>query len=153
MKKKQQILIDQLEQKLMTFYMSDNVSVPPKGWINTIRTTLNMTLEQLGKKLDISRQGAKKIEESEVKGSATLNSLKAAAEAMDMKLVYGFVPKHGSIEKLIEEKARAMAEKIVWRTHQHMVLEDQAMEYGKVNNAVDDLAKELKDEMNKLIWE
>lgn len=153
MRQKKQILLEQMERKLQPFYMVENSTVPPKGWINSIRTSLNMTLEQLGNKLGISRQGVKKIEDSEVKGSASINALKEVAEAMDMKFVYGFVPKHGSLDKLLEDKARQMAEKIVLRTHQHMVLEDQSIGYGKVNNAVDELAKQLKEEMSKLLWE
>jgi predicted DNA-binding mobile mystery protein A len=153
MRKKKQILLEQMERKLQPFYIVENSSVPAKGWVNSIRTSLNMTLEQLGNKLGISRQGVKKIEDSEVKGSASINALKEVAEAMDMKFVYGFVPKHGSLDKLLEDKARQMAEKIVLRTHHNMVLEDQSIGYGKVNNAVDELAKQLKEEMSKLLWE
>lgn len=153
MRKKKQIILEQLESKLQPFYAAENTPIPPKGWINAIRTSLNMTLEQLGNKLGISRQGVKKIEDSEVKGSASINALKAVAEAMEMKFVYGFVPKHGSLDQLLEAKARQMAEKIVLRTHHNMVLEDQSIGFGKVKIAVDELAKELKAEMSKLLWE
>jgi len=152
-KKKKQILIEQLERKLEPFYAAESVAVPSAGWINAIRKSLNITLEQLGNKLGITKQGVKKIEESEVKGSSSINSLKEVAEALDMRFVYGFVPKHGSLEKLIDEKARKLAEKIVMRTHQNMVLEDQAVGYGKVKSSIDELAEELKREMRKSLWD
>jgi hypothetical protein len=42
-----------------------------------------------------------------------------------MELVYGLVPKDGSIEKLIDRKAKELATRIVSRTSNSMKLEDQ----------------------------
>ena len=76
MRNKKQLLIEQLDQKLKPFQETEMVLVPDKGWINTIRITLNMTMAQLGTKLGITKQGVKRIEESEAKGSISINSLK-----------------------------------------------------------------------------
>ena len=83
----------QLNRKLRPFVQTRNVPIPVYGWINTIRTSLNMTMAQLGDKLNITRQGVKKIEESEANGTITLNSMKKVAQAMDFKLVYALIPK------------------------------------------------------------
>ena len=69
MRNKRKLLIEQLDQKLQSFSESRKVLVPERGWINTIRTTLNMTMAQLGAKLNITRQGVKKIEERCCKGN------------------------------------------------------------------------------------
>ena len=53
-----------------------------------------MSLRQLRNRLHISPQSVKEIEDREVSGTITLNSLRDTANAMDMKLVYGFVSKH-----------------------------------------------------------
>lgn len=65
-----------------------------------------MTLEQLGKKLNITKQGVKRMEDSESAGTITLNSLKEIGNAFEMKFVYGFVPIDGSVDSLIVRKSR-----------------------------------------------
>lgn len=153
MRNKKKLLIEQLDQKLGHFQKAEVILVPDRGWINTIRTTLNMTMAQLGAKLRITRQGVKKIEESEAKGSITINSLKEAGEAMDLKFVYGFVPKDGTIENLINLKAEKLARKIVLRTNQNMKLEDQGIGDKKIKESITELANEIKREMRKSLWD
>ena len=127
--------------------------MPDKGWINTIRTTLNMTMAQLGTKLNITRQGVKKIEESEAKGTISINSLKEVGDVLNLKFIYGFVPKDGSIDNLINSKAEKLARKIVLRTNQNMKLEDQGISNSKINDSIIDLANEIKREMRKSLWD
>ena len=153
MRNKQKLLIEQVDEKLKSFEKAKAVPVPPKGWINAIRTTLNMTMEQLGKKLNITRQGAKRIEDSESKGSISLNSLKEVAKALDLKLVYGFVPNDGSIDNLISVKAEKLAQKIVLRTNQNMALENQGIRNDKIATTIKELADEIKREMKKSLWD
>ncbi len=153
MRNKKTLLIEQLDQKLQPFQETVTILVPEKGWINAIRTTLNMTMEQLGNKLNITRQGVKKIEESEAKGSISINSLKEIGKAMDLKLVYGFVPNDGTIDNLIAIKARTLAQKIVSRTNHNMKLEDQGISEDKIEQSISDLAAEIKREMKKSLWE
>lgn len=153
MRNKRKLLIEQLDQKLQPFSQSRKVLVPERGWINTIRTTLNMTMAQLGTKLNITRQGVKRIEESEANGTITLNSLKDIANAMDLKLVYGLVPKDGTINSLIQQKAEILAKKIVLRTNQNMKLEDQGIGDEKIAKTIKELADEIKREMRKSLWD
>jgi len=127
--------------------------VPNNSWIKTIRTTLNMTLEQLGKKLNITKQGAKRIEDSEAAGTITLNSLKEVGNALEMKFVYGFVPIDGSIDSLLDRKSRKLAEKIILRTDQNMILENQEINKNVLEKAIEDLSDKLKFELKKAIWD
>ena len=55
------IILDQLNRKLDPFKTLDKVNIPEKGWINTIRKSLNMTLQQLGKRVNMTRQGVKNL--------------------------------------------------------------------------------------------
>ncbi len=153
MRNKRKLLVEQLDQKLKPFSNSRMVIVPERGWVNTIRTALNMTMAQLGAKLNITRQGVKRIEESEANGTITLKSLKDVASALDLKLVYALVPRAGTIDDLIEAKANHLAQKIVSRTNQNMKLEDQGIGNDKLAESIKELASEIKREMRKSLWD
>lgn len=153
MRNQRKLLIEQLDRKLIPFLGSEMVIIPDNGWINTIRTTINITLEQLGKKLNMTKQGVKRIEESEAAGTITIKSLKEVGNALEMKFVYGFVPIDGSIDSLLDRKSRILAEKIILRTNHNMMLEDQEIEKGNLKNAIEDLSKEIKFELKKPIWD
>jgi len=147
------LLIEQLDRKLKPFAGTEKVIVPSQGWINSIRVSLNMTLEQLGNKLKITRQGVKNIEVSESLGKVSLKSMKEIGAALEMQFVYGFVPKNGSLENLVNTKAEELAKKIVLRTSQNMKLENQGNTNEQIKRAINDLAIELKREMNKSLWD
>lgn len=153
MRNNRKLLIEQLDQKLKPFSKAGMVLVPNNGWIHTIRTALNMTLAQLGNNLNITRQGVKRIEDSEAKGTISINSLKGVGEALDLKLVYGFVPKDGSIDNLINFKAEKLARKIVLRTNHNMKLEGQGISDKKIKDSIKELSFEIKREMKKSLWD
>lgn len=153
MRNKKKLLIEQLDQKLAHFKDAGMVLVPQKGWVNTIRTTLNMTMDQLGTKLDLTKGAIQKIEEREATGQITINKLKDVGNALNMKFIYGFIPKDGTIESLINLKAEKLARKIVLRTNQNMKLEDQGISEDKIEHSINDLANEIKREMRKSLWD
>lgn len=153
MRNQKKLAVEQLDRKLKPFKDTEKVLVPSKGWIHTIRTALNMTMEQLGKKLNMTRQGVKNIEERESLGAISIKSLKEVGKALDMQFVYGFVPINNSIEKLIDLKAKQLAKKIVLRTNQNMKLEDQGNSEEQINKAIEDLTNDLKREMHKSLWD
>ena len=153
MRNQKKLLIDQLDRKLNNYKNLVKINPPDLGWINSIRLALNMTLEQLGNRLGIRQQGAKKIEERESTGAITINSLKEAGNALDMDFVYGFVPRHGSIESLIDESARKLAKKIVLRTNHNIKLEKQENKIEIIEEAIEEYAAEIKRKMPKSIWD
>jgi predicted DNA-binding mobile mystery protein A len=153
MRDKKKLLVEQLDNKLNVFHKVEQVLVPPAGWLKTIRTTLSMTLEQFGSRLKTTKQAAKRLEDREVNGTITLNSLREAGKALEMKLVYGFVPNDGTIDNLITKKAEKLAQIIVLRTNQNMRLENQGIDQKKINDAISELAQELKREMKKSLWD
>jgi len=153
MRNQSQLLVEQLDRKLMPFIEAGNVQIPDKGWIFSLRNTLNMTLEQLGRKLNITRQGVKRIENSEASGTVSINLLREVGRAMDMRFVYGFIPKHGSVSNLIDKKSHELAERIIQRTDQTMMLEDQANEKEYLKTAVEDLATQIRQELRRSIWD
>lgn len=153
MRNKRKLMVDQLDQKLQPFLDTRHIIVPERGWIHTIRTTLNMTMAQLGSKLGITRQAVNKIEESEANGKISISRLKEIAKVMDLKLVYALVPNNDSINELINVKAKKLARKIVLRTNQNMILEDQGIGDEKISETIDEVAYEIEREMKKSLWD
>lgn len=153
MRNKKKLLIEQLDQKLANFKDAGMVLVPQNGWVNTIRTTLNMTRDQLGTKLKLTKGAIQKIEEREAAGQITINKLKDVGNALDMKFVYGFIPKDGTIENLISIKAEKLARKIVLRTNQNMKLENQGIGDERLAKTIKELTDEIKREMKKSLWD
>lgn len=111
-----------------------------------------MSLEQLGQKLSITKQAASALEKREEDGSISLKSLREVARVLDMKLVYGFVPNDGSLDALIERKAKALATEIVLRTSNSMKLEDQENSKQRIEKAIEERTAAIKHEMPKMLW-
>jgi hypothetical protein len=72
---------------------------------------------------------------------------------MEMNLVYGFVPKDGSVENLIERKARELATEIVERASATMRLEDQENAPERIQRAIEERADELRRRLPKMLWD
>lgn len=153
MRTNKQIILEQLDQKSSLLVEAMKNPVSGNGWVFSIRKGLNMTLEQLGNKLGISKQGVRSIEESETNGSISIKSLKEVAKVLDMQLVYGFVPNKGSFSSYVEDKSKELAKRIVMRTHQTMQLENQGNREIIIQKAIEDLAFEIKQEMRRSLWD
>ncbi len=151
MKNTKKLQIEQLDSKIAAY--SHLPEAPEKGWVHGIRTALKMSFRQFGNRLGITAQSAHEIEEREKNGNITLKNLREVALAMDMRLVYGFVPRDGSFEKMLEKQALAVARKIVKRTDNTMKLEDQQVSKERVERAVLALAEEIKREMPRYLWD
>ncbi|MFA6072152.1 MAG: hypothetical protein WC810_26605, partial [Janthinobacterium sp.] len=106
------LVIRQLDAKLKDFSALALVSPPPRGWISQLRKAFNMSLAQMGGRLSKTPQAIREMEKRESDESITLKSLREAGDALNMKLVYGFVPKEESLEKMVEDRARELATKI-----------------------------------------
>lgn len=151
--KNSKLIIRQLDQKLQHLYLLTNFEVPSEGWIALIRKTLNMSLRQLGGRLSVTPQGMKKIETNEADGNISLNALREVGNALNLTLVYGFIPNDGSLEKMIEKRAAELAESIVLRTSTTMKLEDQENSSQRIREAIADMTEDLKREMPKSLWD
>jgi predicted DNA-binding mobile mystery protein A len=145
--------IQHIDNKLLPFAAAQSAVPPPSGWIKSIRTAIGMTMQQLGNRLSITKQSVQDIERREQDGSITIKALRGAAQALDMQLVYGFVPNDGSLEALIDRKARELAIKIVLRTSNTMKLEDQENTKERLGKAIQERAVSIKNEMPRILWD
>src|SRR5271156_6462709 len=129
------LLLNQLDRKLEPYRAARKVSRPAKGWIRTIRQALGVSSGELARRLGTSRQLPLQLEKSEAEDRITLRSMRAAANALDCDLVYAFVPRAGSMQALIESRARAEAKNRVLGVEHSMALENQAV--GRIDEAVE----------------
>ena len=150
---KKTLQLQQLNNKMLRFASLKEEVVPSTGWIKAIRTSLGMSMQQLGNKLNISKQGVLDIERREKEGSISIKSLREVALDMDMKLVYGFIPLDGTLDALIEKKAKELAKQIVMRTAHTMQLEDQANSNERIEAAIRERTAAIQNEMPKILWD
>ena len=141
-----QLLLNQSQKKINSFSVLKSVEKPDKGWVNTIRIAIKMSLRQLGERLHISPQGVKDLEKREESGAITLNSLKEVGRALDMDLVYGFISRHNSLEAMIEERAKEIAEEVILKTSQEG--------YDKeIKKAIEQKTYEIASKMPAYLWD
>lgn len=145
--------LQQINQKLERFSILKDVERPSIGWIKSVRTALGISLQQLGSKKDISKQSVLSIEKREQDGTITLNALREAGDAMGLELVYGFIPKDGSLDAYIERKARELAKEIVLRSSNTMKLEDQENSNERIKKAIEERTEELIKNQPKILWD
>jgi len=145
--------IQQLNGKMLAFASLQKVVPPPTGWIKALRNAIGMSMLQLGNRLSITKQSVQDMESREKDGSISIKALREAARALDMQLIYGFVPNDGSLEALIDRKAKELATQIVMRTNNSMKLEDQENSKQRIEKAIQERALAIKTEMPKTLWD
>lgn len=143
----------QLNEKMEKLIGMQQLIVPPIGWIKAIRNGIGMSMEQLGKKLSITKQAVMDMERREMEGAITIKSMQEIAKVLDMRFVYGFVPNSGSLEQMIEMRALEIATKIVQRTSTTMKLEDQVNTKERIEKAIKERAAEIINKTPKILWD
>jgi predicted DNA-binding mobile mystery protein A len=141
-----QFFLDETQDKLNPFSVLKSEIKPANGWVNAIRVSINMSLRQLGERLHITPQGVRDLEKREKEGAITINTLKEVGRVLDMDLVYGFISRHNSLEDMIEERAREIAEVIILKTSQ----EDSDKDIKK---AIVQKTYEISSKMPSYLWD
>ena len=152
MKKNRKLVRQQLETTLDRFRPLLDVSAPPKGWIRAIRDSLGMSGRQLAERVGVTKQRTAVIEKQELTGTATLNTLRKIAEALDCVFVYGFVPRT-SLEETVRNRAQRVAGIRLARASQSMHLEDQALSKEENRKILSDMVDRLVDELPSNFWD
>ena len=151
-KHKQNFTIEQVNKKLLAFDNLRNTPRPTEGWVHAIRNGMKMSMRQLGKRLDVTPQSVKELETREKVGTVTLDALEKAGKALNMKLVYGFVPE-GSIDEMIADQARRVATMIVMRTSKSQNPEGTETSTERIEREIEELTEELKRTMPRYLWD
>jgi len=147
------LVIEQLDRKFRKLAVFEDFEMPSNGWVNTIRTSLGMSLVQLGRRLKKTSVSVREIEQREAEKNITLKKLAEVAESLDCRLVYGFIPKEGTLEKMIEKRTHEVAKEIVYRTSHSMKLEDQANSEERIKRSIKDRTEKIRNEMPRYLWD
>jgi predicted DNA-binding mobile mystery protein A len=143
----------ELDNKLGRFYETVDLEIPAGGWLRAVRLSLGMTLAQLGKRLGKNPVTVREIEEREANKSVTLRKCIEVGDALGLHFVYGFVPRAGSLDRLIDERALRLAGDIVRRKAPSWMRELQKIGGTALQRAIREKADELRTEMPKSFWD
>jgi len=141
----------QLDKRLNLLRNSEALTRPSRGWIKAIREALGMTTGQLAKRIGVSQPRAVAIENAEMKGSITLDSLERAAHALDCRLVYALVPRR-PLEELVRERAERLACKRLESTRHSMALEAQNVDATDEQEQLKRTIRRLLDKAGSELW-
>jgi predicted DNA-binding mobile mystery protein A len=147
---KVQFFLDETQDKLNPFSVLKSETKPDNGWVNAIRVSIKMSLRQLGERLHITPQGVRDLEKREKEGAITINTLKEVGRVLDMDLVYGFISRHNSLEDMIEERAREIAEEVVLKT---MQLDNPRKSDNDIKKAIKQKTFEISSKMPSDLWD
>jgi len=150
---KVQFFLDETQDKLNPFSVLKSEIKPDKGWVNAIRVSIKMSLRQLGERLHITPQGVRDLEKREKEGAITINTLKEVGRVLDMDLVYGFISRHNSLEDMIEERAREIAEEFVLKKRQTMQLDNPKKSENDIKKAIQQKTYEISSKMPSNLWD
>jgi predicted DNA-binding mobile mystery protein A len=133
------------------FHQFGNLSIPPEGWLRTVRHALGMSGPQMAKRLGVTKARISKAELDELRGSVTLKTMQRMAEAMDCRFVYAVVPDQ-EIEEVIKERALQKAREQVNSASTHMALEAQALNDEQLAFEIDRIASGMLEKMPSDLW-
>ena len=150
---KVQFFLDETQDKLNPFSVLKSVINPDNGWVNAIRISIKMSLRQLGERLHITPQGVRDLEKREKEGAVTINTLKEVGRVLDMDLVYGFISRHNSLEDMIEERAKEIAEEVILKTEQTMQQDNLRKSENEIKKAIQQKTYEISSKMPTNLWD
>jgi predicted DNA-binding mobile mystery protein A len=141
----------QVQESLNTFQDLAKRPVPKKGWIRTIRDALGISSYILANRLGCSHTNITAIEQREIKGTISLETLDRVAQALNCKLVYCLIPLE-SLDKTLEKQARKIAKKKIEIINHSMSLEKQGLNPKQLQQQENDLVQELLQGNPRRLW-
>ena len=136
----------------LTLVRNWSVDRPPRGWLRAIRDALGLTTKQLAVRIGVSQPRVVALEKGEVQETVTLASLRRAAEALDCRLVYAFVPNRPLVDTL-RERAEKVADTKMARLHHTMRLENQALTMTDQRRQRDNMIDDLMRGSARRLWD
>jgi len=122
---------------------------PVRGWIRAIREALGMSSAQLARRLKIKQPSVVDIEQSELKGTIRLATLRRVAEALNCTLVYALVPNE-PLEKIVREQARRVMRRRLQLIEHSMLLENQGVPVKDFEAHIDALVRDINP---RILWD
>ena len=146
------IHLSQMDERLKPWQGVKELPRPRQGWIAGIREALGMRASQLARRLGVTPAAVLQLEDREVAGTITVESLRRAADALDCTLVYALVPKV-SLEHALGARVRKVARQRLERVGHTMRLEAQEVDPEQAGEQEAALVQELLYERPSAIWD
>jgi predicted DNA-binding mobile mystery protein A len=137
--------VDQAGKRLEGF------SVPPEGWIKTVRKALGMTGTQLAARAGVTKGRISTLEKAELDGGVSLRTMTDIASSMNCRFIYAVVANE-DIESVVRKRALEIARKEVKDAGVHMALENQSLSHDQIEAEIQSLTNELIHKKPRLIW-
>ncbi|MBK9003922.1 MAG: mobile mystery protein A [Sphingomonadales bacterium] len=131
---------------------AESFTQPHHGWVKAIREALGMTTRQLATRMGVARSRVTTIEKAEVNGATTLKTLREAAEAINCKLVYAFVPMK-PLDDILRDQVMKKIDEELARHHHTMRLENQAMDQRDLSEERERLVNDMLANSRRKIWD
>lgn len=141
-----------LDNRLNPLRNSKALTRPSQGWVKAIREALGMTTTQLARRLGVVQSRVVAIEQAEIGGRITINSLQKAAHALDCQLVYVLVPRQ-PLDDLVRSRARRLATKRMASARHNMVMEAQGVAHEDEQRQLERMIDRLLEKAGSEIWE
>jgi predicted DNA-binding mobile mystery protein A len=138
-----------LDRRLKHLRPTKRYAPPVRGWIKAIRVALGMTTEQLAERLGVKQPSVVAIEQSEMKGTIELATLRRVAEALDCTFVYALVP-NKPLDAIVRDSARAFMRRRRGPIEHSMLLEDQKVTGKDAETVLDEIVRETNP---RLFWD
>jgi predicted DNA-binding mobile mystery protein A len=140
-----------LDERLKELGPVNRFAPPVRGWIKAVRAALGMSSAQLAKRLGIKQPSVVALEQSEVKGTIELKTLRRVAAALDCTLVYSLVP-NKPLEAMVRDRARMFARRRLEPLEHSMLLEAQEVTASR-KDAVARLDEIIRHTNPRLFWD
>ena len=150
--RRNKLIREQMQAKLRRLEPLRKAEPPRHGWVRAIREALGMTGSQLAGRLGTVRQRISRIEQDEVCGKVTLETMRKTAEAMGCDFIYALIPRSdltGIVTRQVEKLAKARLE----RASATMRLEAQELTPRQKRKALEDEVQAILSESTRLWWD
>ena len=142
----------ELNDAAMAFHAARGTAKNIHGWLRTVRQLVGIPAAEAAERIGVTKGEIFRAEYTEGRGAIELQTLRRAAEALGCELVYGLVPKEGTlaawaagIESQREQRQaegwarklqkakdqRLEAARLRWKAHEKERLAAQWLEYWK----------------------
>jgi predicted DNA-binding mobile mystery protein A len=100
-----------------------------KGWVRSVREATGIPVEELARRLGVCRWEIRRLELAEEDSRIQLGTLRRAAEGVGCELVYGLVPKEGTLEDLAAAQTRVREEALAQRREARQAAKEPFLEF------------------------
>jgi predicted DNA-binding mobile mystery protein A len=142
----------ELNEAAMAFHVAREMAKNIHGWLRTVRHVVGITAVEAARRSGVDKREIFRVERTEVQGVMEMQTLRRTADALGCELVYGLVPKEGTLAAMAagieagreqrraegyarqlqkSKEKRLEAARVRWKAHEQERLAAQWLEYWK----------------------